>query len=200
MSGVRVLRAVTADIDDAASVLADAFADAPWTRWTVDADDHVARIYGLQRLVMERIALPYGEVWVAQDVDGAIVTAAIWMLPTSSVPPAVQEAAAAAQAELEGTRHDASLRVEAACAPIRPTVPHYYLGAVGTRSDRQRQGLATAVLAPIIDRAETENVAAFLETSKRVNVDFYEQLGFRVTGEVDMPDGGPHVWGMTRAR
>ncbi len=169
-------------------------------RWTVDADDHVARIYGLQRLVMERMAMPYGEVWVAQDVDASIVCAAIWMLPTSSVPPSVSEAAATEQAELEGTRHDASLRAEAACAPIRPTVPHYYLGAVGTRSDRHRHGLATAVLAPIIDRAETENVAAFLETSKPRNVQFYERLGFRVTGEIDMPDGGPHVWGMTRTR
>jgi GNAT superfamily N-acetyltransferase len=195
---VRVRRAGSADVDEAAAVLAGAFADYAWTRWTVDADDHSARIYGLQRLVIERIALPYGEVWVAHDA--AIVSAAIWMLPTSSVPPSVSEAAAAAQAELEGARHDASLRAEAACAPIRPAAPHYYLGAVGTHADRQRQGLGSAVLAPIIDRAERENIAVFLETSDRGNVEFYERLGFRVAGEIDVPGGGPHVWGMTRTR
>lgn len=200
MSGVRVRRAGPADVDRAAAVLADAFADYAWTRWTVDADDHAARIYGLQRLVIERIALPHGEVWVANDDDAAIVSAAIWMLPTSSVPLRILEAAAAAQAELEGSRHDASLRAEAACAPIRPAEPHFYLGAVGTHSDRQREGLATAVLAPVLDRAEHENTPAFLETSDRANVEFYERLGFRVTGEIDVPDGGPHVWGMLRVR
>ena len=63
-----------------------------------------------------------------------------------------------------------------------------------------RLGLATAVLALVLDRAEHENTPAFLETSDRANVEFYERLGFRVTGEIDVPDGGPHVWGMTRVR
>ena len=40
-----------------------------WYPITVDADDHAAHL-GLQRLVIERIALPYGEVWVAEDAGG----------------------------------------------------------------------------------------------------------------------------------
>ena len=195
MTRVHVRRADTPDVDAAAAVLADAFANYAWTRWTVDADDHSARIDGLQRLVIEQIALPYGEVWVAEDERAAIASAAIWMLPTSVVPTAVSEAAAVVQAELEGDRHDASLLAEAACARRRPVALHYYLGAVGTRSDRQRQGLATAVLAPVLERAAGENALVFLETSDRTNVEFYERLGFSVTGEVDVPGGGPHVWG-----
>jgi GNAT superfamily N-acetyltransferase len=194
----RVRKAAPADIDDAAAALADAFADYAWTRWTVDADDHRARIFGLQRLVIERIALPYGEVWAAEDAHGEIVSSAIWMVPGSSVPDQVSEGAAAAQRELEGNRHDASMRAEAACESLRPAAPHYYLGAVGTRSANQRQGLATAVLAPVLERAAAERVMAFLETSEPTNVAFYEQLGFTITGEIDVPDGGPHVWAMAK--
>jgi GNAT superfamily N-acetyltransferase len=198
VTGVRVRKAFPADIDNAAAALADAFADYVWTRWTVAADDHRARIYGLQRLVIERISLPYGEVWVAEDALGAILSAAIWMLPTSSVPDLVSEAAAAAQRELEGDRHDASVRAEAACESLRPDVPHYFLGAVGTRSAGRRQGLATAVLAPVLERADAERALVFLETSDVTNVRFYERLGFAISGQIDVPGGGPHVWAMAR--
>jgi GNAT superfamily N-acetyltransferase len=197
VESIHIRRADAADVDAASAVLADAFADYAWTRWTVAQDGHRDRIEALQRLVIERIALPYGEVWVAEDERG-VAGAAIWMVPTSSVPPDVQEATAAIQAELEGDRHDASVRAEAACVPLRPASPQYYLGAVGTRSDRWRSGIGAAVLQPLLDRARAEGVIAFLETSERANVAFYERLGFTVTGEVDMPGGGPHVWAMAR--
>jgi GNAT superfamily N-acetyltransferase len=199
VAAVRVRRADRSDIDNAAAVLADAFADYAWTRFTVDADDHTARIYGLQRLVIERLALPYGEVWVAEDAGGAIASVAIWMLPDSTIPGAVAQDAGQVQAELEGNRHDASVRAEAACAPLRSATPHYYLGAVGTQRDRQRQRFGSAVLEPVLDRARAEGATMFLETSDRSNVEFYERLGFVVTGEIVVPDGGPNVWGMTRA-
>ena len=195
MGSIRVRRADAADVDVASAVLADAFADYAWTRWTVAGDGHRGRIEALQRLAIERVALPYGEVWLAEDERG-VAGVAIWMVPTSSVPPDVREATAAVQAELEGDRHDASLRAEGACTPLRPSQPHYYLGAVGTRSDRRRSGIGSAVLQPVLDRARAEGAIAFLETSDRANLAFYERLGFTITGEVDVPDGGPHVWAM----
>jgi GNAT superfamily N-acetyltransferase len=195
---VQVRRATLGDLDAAAAVLADAFADSTWTRWTVDGADHADRIAGLQRLVIEHVALPHGEVWIAADDIGAIVSAAIWMLPASSVPDTTVAAMAITQAQLEGDRHEAAARAEAIVAPLRPAEPHYYLGAVGTRGDRQRQGIASAVLQPVLDRAGPEGAIAFLETSAPGNVAFYERLGFAVTGELDVPGGGPHVWAMTR--
>jgi hypothetical protein len=37
-----------------------------------------------------------------------------------------------------------------------------------------------------------------LETSSEPNVRFYQRLGFAVTGQVQVPDGGPRVWAMRR--
>jgi GNAT superfamily N-acetyltransferase len=197
-TGVR--RAVAADLDAAAAVLADAFADYPWTRWTVDSRRHIERVEGLQRLTMDRIALPYGEVWVACDEEDNVMSTAVWMLPNLAAPAAVLQEISSAQATLEGSRHNASVEAEACVARLRPTTPHYYLGAVGTRRDRQRRGLGTAVLAPIINRADRENQSVFLETSAAENIPFYAGLGFIVISETDIPDGGPHVWAMLRER
>ena len=193
-----VRKANTRDVDASYAVLADAFSDYEWTRWTVDADHHRSRIESLQRLVLERVVLPYGEAWIAEDDDGLVASVALWMLPDSSIPTAVADEVATAQAALEGTRHAASLLAEAAAASLRPAAPHFYLGAVGTRSERRGLGLASAALAPMLERAEAEGRSAYLETSAPGNVRFYTALGFTVTGEIDVPGGGPHVWAMTR--
>ena len=197
-AGVR--RAGRADVDAASAVLADAFADYPWTRWTVESRCHAERVEGLQRLSMGQIALPYGEVWVACDDGDTVMSVAVWMLPNSVVPGGVLSKVGAAQATLEGVRHAASVKAEECVARLRPTRPHYYLGAVGTRRNRQRQGLGTAVLTPILDRADRENEPVFLETSASENVRFYLGLGFVAISETDIPDGGPHVWAMMRDR
>jgi len=180
-------------------VLANAFTDYAWTRWTVDAEDHVERVRGLQQLFIDRVALPYGEVWVALDEDGELVSVAVWMLPNSTVPGSVLNEIDHDQAALEGGRHEASVEAEAFVSQLRPRSSHYYLGAVGTRRDRQRHGYGAAVLAPVLRRAHVENTRVFLETSASENVHFYMGLGFSTVAEVDVPDGGPHVWAMTRA-
>lgn len=149
-------------------------------------------------MIIDRVALPYGEVWVAVDEDGDVMSVAIWMLPDTAAPASALNEIGIAQATLEGSRHEASVKAEALVAPFRPTTAHYYLGAVGTRRDRQRRGLGAAVLTPILDRANAENAQVFLETSAFENVQFYLRLGFVTVAEVDVPEGGPHVWAMAR--
>jgi predicted GNAT family N-acyltransferase len=192
-----VRRARPADLAAAAAVLADAFADYPWTRWTVDNDSHSKRIEALQQLCMEHIALPYGEVWVACEND-VVLSVAVWARPGVVVPESVRQEIFAAQAELEGARHNASIAAEARLAELRPTVAHYYLGTMGTRRDRQREGLGAAVLAPILDRADGDAAHVCLETSTAENCRFYAKFAFAEVSETQIPDGGPIVWGMLR--
>ena len=194
---VTVRRATARDIDAACAVLADAFADSPWTRWTVDADRHGERIEALQRLAMERLALPFGEVWVACE-GLVIVGVAMWMPPNVEVPADVLLGVDPIQEELEGARHEASRTAEAAAAHLRPAEPHYFLGTVGVRRNRQRRGIGAALLQPVLGRAVAEAAWVYLETSTLENVAFYERLGFTVTGEQEIPDAGPHVWAMMR--
>jgi GNAT superfamily N-acetyltransferase len=163
----------------------------------VDDKDHVARIRSLQRLVMVELALPYGEVWISLQA-GSIVSASVWMRPRPPVPADVAASVATQTAALEGDRHTHSSAAASLLASLRPSAPHYYLGAVGTRPDCQGAGHGRAVLQPVIAAADKDPVVLYLETSTASNVRFYSQLGFRISGEADAPGGGPHVWGMWR--
>jgi ribosomal protein S18 acetylase RimI-like enzyme len=196
---LKVRRARIGDVDEIADLLAEAFSDYPWTRWTVDEDDHRARIRSLQRVAMTELALPYGQVWVTLDALGDIASAAVWMDPGPPVPSEVLRRVARQSAILEAARHPLSAAAELALAPLRPRSAHYYLGAVGTRTDCRRSGHGRSVLRPVLELADLTDHDTYLETSTESNLRFYTSLGFRVTGAGAIPGGGPHVWAMLRS-
>jgi hypothetical protein len=146
---------------------------------------------------VERVGLPFGEVWVA-SVDGAIEAAAVWMHSARQVPVGTLTVMEDEQRELEGRRHAASQAADRAVAHLRPRHPHYYLGTVGTSRVHHRRGLATAVLTPMLGEADRSGTPAFLETCSVQNLEFYDSLGFTIADEVQLPDGGPHVWALLR--
>lgn len=75
--------------------------------------------------------------------------------------------------------------------------PHWYLAVLGTDPSAQRNGLASAVLAPILERCDRERLPAYLESSKAANIPFYNKHGFEVLDELRIPDG-PSLWPMIR--
>lgn len=75
---------------------------------------------------------------------------------------------------------------------------HYYLAVLGTRPDRQGEGIGGALMAPVLERCDTEGVGAYLESSKEANIPYYGRFGFEVVGEVSFPSG-PTIWPMWRA-
>ena len=54
-----------------------------------------------------------------------------------------------------------------------------------------------ALLASVLMRCDADRIAAYLESSKRSNVSFYERHGFRVIGEIGF-ERGPTLWRMLR--
>ena len=68
---------------------------------------------------------------------------------------------------------------------------------LGTDPRHQGRGVGSALLEPILARCDADRVPAYLESSKRSNVPFYERHGFRVLGELAIA-GGPVIWRMQR--
>lgn len=186
--------ATEADVTRAVATLGRAFESYPWTRHTMSADRHIERLEKFNRLFIERIGLIWGRVWVADDGDAV----AVWTTPETAKAGDVFAELGPRFAELAGDRLPQQRSAEAAMAPHRPTEPVWFLATVGVHPDRQGRGLGRAVLTPGIAAAAAEGVPAFLETSDENNVHLYQRLGFQISAEFELPDGGPRTWAMTR--
>ena len=194
---IEVRRATIDDLDRSVEVLGLAFADYAWTRWTVDPQDHVSRIIALQRLALEGLGLPYGEVWLA-TVDGVIETVAVWMDSAVAIPPEASRQVAESSIAWAGARSAAFLAADAELSDWRPRRRHLLLATIGTAPGARRGGLATRVLEPMLAVADRGRTPAFLETSSPSNVVFYERLGFEVIDHRRITGGGPDAWAMLR--
>ncbi len=194
-----VRRATPTDLDAAAELLGLAFADYPWTRWCVDADDHVGRITNLQRISLEVIGLRLGLVWVAEE-DHQLVSVAVWSDSRIDVDRPLFTELADRSRPLHGNRLQAAIDAETGGFE-RPNAPHLFLETMGTRPGHQRQGVGAAVLRPGLEMADTAGLMCGLETSTEGNVTFYRSVGFdvvdhRVVSSADQR--GPDVWTMWR--
>ena len=69
---------------------------------------------------------------------------------------------------------------------------------LGVEPDRQGQGIGSALIQPVLGRADAEGLPCYLETTKERNVTFYRRHGFDVVAEGDLPDLGPPFWTMRR--
>ena len=136
-------------------------------------------------------------VWVTDDLAGV----AMWD------PPGVGGSSAGGYAEGVWARYRAIAGEEAwdrmasyndAAATAVPAKPFWYLGVLATHPERRREGLATAVVSPILDEADRLGIACCLETSTVENRRFYERRGFEGAGEIILP-GGPDTWWLRRS-
>jgi GNAT superfamily N-acetyltransferase len=178
------------DVPDICDSLARAFHDDPVTAWALPSARR--RPAQSKRFYRERLRtlLPEEMVFCDEQRRGA----AIWS-PHDRWRSSVAELARMrvvtrrALPFLVGAQ-----RVEQA----HPSEPHYYLAILGVSPAAQGSGLGSALLRPMLDRCDREGVPAYLESSKERNVPFYERHGWRVTGELDFPSGGPKLWLMWR--
>jgi GNAT superfamily N-acetyltransferase len=189
-------RASARDLPALAGMLARAFMDDPVASWSCGPER--LRPAVLERFQAARLKqlLSHEEVWSSEDLD----CAALWAPPG--------HAHTTPRQDIELARCLAHPRlvwrlplVAKGLLEIQrnhPThEPHWYLAVLGTDPSAQGRGLGSAALAPVLERCDADGVAAYLESSKERNIDFYARHGFRVTGELRLPRG-PSLWPMWR--
>lgn len=196
-----VSRATATDARGIAATLAEAFADYPFTSWTVQTDGRAERLRRLFSLTVEAVGIRHGDTYVVRcpspEHDGAIVGAVVG-LASDSVPDHVWTRLAEADEPLLGDRAGAAARADEATRHLRPTEPHYTIATMGVAPDHQGRGLALTLLTPALAAATEHGLPCYLETSTAANVRLYQRAGFTVSGQVALPDAGPRVWAMTR--
>jgi GNAT superfamily N-acetyltransferase len=180
-------------------VLADAFAEDPVFAWLIPP-----QVRGRDRRLrtfftsMSRAYLRKGKpCYLTDDASAAALWAApgAWAMPLSQI---ILEAAPNGMAF--GHRLLRALRTQMQIEHLHTTQsrPHWYLGYLGTRRDRQGQGLGTQMLREVLAGLDTDGVPAYLESSNQRNLPVYERNGFRVIGELQALGHGPTIWRMWR--
>ena len=78
--------------------------------------------------------------------------------------------------------------------------PHYYLFVLGVDPKRQGKGVGRALLEHLAKQADADEVPCYLETDKKENVALYRKHGYEVLHEDVVKLGNPlRMWTMKRA-
>ena len=154
------------------------------------------RLKGFFKLNLAKLSLRHGFVYTS---SAAVQGAAIWLPPGAwKTRPIDVVRTLPTTARLLGRRLPFALRGLTFMESQHPEEPAFYLQVLGTEPSAQGKGFGSAMLQPVLEHCDREGIGAYLESSKETNVPFYSRHGFRVTKELDLPSGGPHIWLMWR--
>jgi ribosomal protein S18 acetylase RimI-like enzyme len=190
------LRQVTmADIPAASVTLAEAFRDDPIKCFlTGSTEVPVATSLPFFRAFL-KMQIPHGLTFATPGLESVAVWAPPehWKVPVSQIARNMPTFL-----RLYRKRILQNLLVLNDMERKHPKEPHYYLEFVGTTPAAQGKGMGSRVIAPMCDRADSEAVGLYLESSKESNVPFYARFGFEVTDTLHHRNNGPTMFLMWR--
>ena len=144
-----------------------------------------------------RDAIPFGAAYAAVHGD-TVLGIALWLPPGAFPWSAVRKLRATTSFirvwAADPWRFGTFTRLGMNSEKNHPTDRHWSLEALGIRPEAQRKGLGSRLVEPVLQRADSEGIDCYLETSNPENVGFYERFGFRVLKDVPLlPSGPPHI-------
>ena len=180
---LHVRRLADDELEPAASLLARAFHDDPWTRWSLPAEGYEERLLESQRLYLGHVA-QHGLVLVDDDLRGVVA-----FLPRTAPVPAAELLVRAAA--LHGERLP-----EVSSVPQHPVPDSWWtLETLGVDPPHRGQGLGLSLVHAGLARADAAGAGGVaLLTSTEANVRLYARAGFGVVTTEQAPGGPPvHV-------
>jgi ribosomal protein S18 acetylase RimI-like enzyme len=187
------------DVRGLSSTLARAFYDDPVMMWLLPGQRaRTARLRRLFATMTRHHHLARGGVEVACD-GTAIGAAALWDPPNQwQETRRGQLMMSPTFIRVFGLRSAQGQAVQELMKRAHPEEPHWYLAVIGSDPAVRGKGFGQALMRSRLDRCDAEYCPAYLESTKRENVPYYQRFGFTVTREIVLPDGGPTMWAMWR--
>lgn len=185
-----------ADRADLLDVLAAAFTDDPVARHLLPPEvrNRPARLRRLVAMDLSR-SERVGGTWTTSEGDGA----AVWFPPGTWWPSRLELLGQVpAAVRVFGRRLRRAGAVQQFLFDHHPARPHWYLYRLGVRPDRQRTGIGSALLAPVLEGCDRDGRCAYLEASTERSRALYARHGFAALDPIRLPADGPTVYPMWR--
>jgi ribosomal protein S18 acetylase RimI-like enzyme len=192
-----VRKATAADMPELARSLARAFLDDPHARWTLR--DDARRLERLEHgyvVGLEKLWMPENECYTTAGVVGGVLwlPPGRWKLGVLQQLRLVPSLIGAYGREIVSTG-----RLFALLDSLHPHEPdHWYLPMAGVGPDWQGRGIGAALLQPVLERCDADDMPAYLEATTERNRALYERNGFEVMDEYRLWGDGPLGWRMWR--
>lgn len=185
----------------AADVLAAAFFNYPMFTFYFPDSKRRARYLAWYLGGVLDCALRYGEVYTTPEIDGVIFT-----LPPGhtriSTWEFIQNGFLRTPFIMGFRNYVRSSNCETFVGDTHEKVmndrPHYYLWGIVVDPKHQQKGIGSALLKPLILKADSEKKPIYLETHDERNVEYYQRMGFALACSEIIPKYGLKIWCMVR--
>ena len=74
----------------------------------------------------------------------------------------------------------------------------YYLSQLAISRKYQGKGLGRLLLEPVLIKCDAEKCVAYLESSNKENLSFYEKMGFQILQSTSLDQAGPDLYFLVR--
>ena len=128
-----------------------------------------------------------GSAYCTSNYSGA----ALWLRP--GVHPNEDAMVALVEESLPKHRHAAVFELFEKMGAGHPDEPHWYLPMIGVDTFQQNKGIGSALMQHALERCDSENFSAYLESSNPRNISLYRRCGFEPLGEISAGGSPPLV-------
>jgi len=187
-------------VKHAALVLARAFFNDPYFTFSLPDESRRARLlpWLFERIL--RYALLYGQVYTTSSLEGL----AVWLRMkkvTTNWFGAIRTGLFLLPLRLNRREAWRNMHLERLADRFHSqavTAPHWYLLMLGVEPSLQGRGIGSLLLQPVLELADRQKLACYLETNNEKNLPFYERHGFSVKSLGQALENAPFTWAKLR--
>ena len=180
-----------ADKNAAISTLVKAFCTDPAARWLYPDAQQYLEYFPNFIEAFAGAAFEHGSAYCTENYFGA----ALWLPP--SIHPDEPTLVPLLQQTVRKQEQAAVFAVLEQMDRYHPAAPHWYLPMIGVDPAQQGNGYGSALLKQAIDRCDSENKLAYLESSNPRNIPLYQRHGFELVGAIQA-GASPPLFPMVR--
>lgn len=201
MAVIHPVRLAASQVREAGEVLGRAFFNDPFFAYALPDPEQRRRLLSAWCAGFVRYGYRYGEVYTT---PGPVRGVAVWLPPGQSRITPWRALRAGWLWTPFRLGPGSLLRLSRAGMALGRLYRHvdllrqWHLSWLGVDPAYQGQGIGSALMQPVLARADAGGVACSLATFTEANVRFYQRRGFRVVAEGAISGSGPRIWIMQR--